>query len=65
MDEKKSNRFYLFFSDIDHKLYLTDQKNTYWDHFFSEEGLSEEQLIRKYGKNGGRNYSKKSDQKNS
>ena len=38
MDEKKSNRFFFFFSDIDHKLYLTDQKNTFWDHFFSEEG---------------------------
>ena len=40
-----------FFSDNDHKLYLMDQKNTLLDHFFPEEALSEEQLIRKSGKN--------------
>ena len=34
----------------DHKLYLMGQKNTFSDHFFSEEALSEEQLIRKSGK---------------
>ena len=39
----------LFFSDNDHKLYLMGQKNTFSDHFFPEEGHSEEQLIRKSG----------------
>ena len=29
-----------------------DQKNTFSDHFFSEEALSEEQLVRKSGKLG-------------
>ena len=42
MDQKKT----LFFSDNDHKLYLMGQKNTVSDHFFSEEALSEEQLMR-------------------
>ena len=56
----------LFFSsDNDHKIYLMGQKNTFSDHFFSEEGLSEEQLIRKSGKLGGISYQKKSGQKNS
>ena len=32
----------LFFSDNDHKLYLMGQKNTFSDHFFSKEALSEE-----------------------
>ena len=32
------------------------QKNTFSDYFFSEKALSEEQLIRKFGKNGGRSY---------
>ena len=39
------------------------QKNTFWDHFFLEEGLTEERLVGKFGKNGGKNYHKKSDQK--
>ena len=51
MDQKKNDRK-TFFSDNDHKLYLMGQKNTFLDHFFSEEALSEEELIRKSGKNG-------------
>ena len=46
MDHKKSDRK-TFFSDDDHKLYLTGQKKTFWDRFYSEEALSEEQLIKK------------------
>ena len=42
MDQKKVIDF--FFSDNDHKLYLIGQKKTFWDHFFSEEALSEEQF---------------------
>ena len=41
------------------------QINTFLDHLFSEEALSEDQLVRKFEKNGGRSYQKKSDQKNS
>ena len=52
MDQKKNDRK-TFFSDNDHKLYLMGQKNTFLDHFFSEEALSEEELIRKSGKNQG------------
>ena len=40
-----------FFSDNDHKLKVMGQKNTFSDHFFSEEVLSEEQLVRKFWKN--------------
>ena len=47
------------FSDNDHKLYFMGQENTLSDHFFSEEALSEEQLIRKTGQNGGRGLSEK------
>ena len=39
-----------FFSDHDHIIYLMGQENTFSDHFFSEEALSEEQLIKKCGK---------------
>ena len=49
MDQKRSDRN-LKNSDNDHKLYLMGQKNTFSDHFFSEEALSEEQLFRKFGK---------------
>ena len=35
------------------------------DHFFSEEALSEEQVVIKFGKNGGRSYQKKRGLKNS
>ena len=35
------------------------QESTFSDHFFSEEALSEEQLIRKSGKNGGISFQKK------
>ena len=40
------------------------QKKTFSDHFFSEEALSEEQLVRKFGKkNGGKTLRKKLDEK--
>ena len=65
MDQKKSDRK-TFFSDNDHKVYVMGQKNTFSDHFFSEEELSEEeQVIKKSGNNGGRSYQKNSDHKNS
>ena len=65
MDQKKGDRK-LFFSDNDHKLYLTygSEKHVVFGSLFLEEALSEEQLIRKSGINGGRSYQKKSDQKN-
>ena len=54
-----------FFSDYDYKLQVMGQNNTYFGSLFSEEVLSEEQLVRKFGKNGRRIYQKRSDQKNS
>ena len=38
--------------------------NTFSDHFFSKEALSEVELVRKFGKNDGRSYQKKSDGEN-
>ena len=64
MDKKKGDRK-LFFNDNDQKLQVMGQINTFSDHLFSEEALSEEQLVRNFEKNGGRSYQKKCDQKNS
>ena len=49
LDQKKSDPKLFFYND--HELYLMGQKNTFSDYSFSEERLSEEQLIRKSGKN--------------
>ena len=57
IDKKKSDGK-PFCCDNDHKLKVIVQKKTFSDHFFLEEALSEEQLVRKFGKNG-RSYQKK------
>ena len=43
---------------------MMGQKKTFSEHFLAEESLSEEQLVRKLGKNEGRGYQKKMDIKN-
>ena len=40
------------------------RKTRFRINFFSEEALSEEQLVRKFGKNGERSYQNKTNQKN-
>ena len=45
MDQQKKERF--SFSGSDHKLYVMRQKKTFSDYIFSENVLSEEQLVRR------------------
>ena len=48
-----------YFSEIGQKTYFLGRKKSFSEHFFSEEPLSKEQLVKKSGMNGGRSYLKK------
>ena len=62
MNQKKSNLFFLIMM-TNSKLWV--RKTRFRITFFPEEALSEEQLVRKFGKTEEEVIRKKSDQKNS